>query len=173
MATWLATVDDVGRTYFYDPQSRQARWEPPENGNAPYEDASTRWAMPHEAQEEIDDHVRIHLASKLRTCLCIGRDVSLRGAFQEWRCVCVFARPRCAFVRPMARAISAWMIQRDRTLAAIAGSMLLEDYVEVLNLRIEALESAERAQAEFERLSSSARAHASPPTARTRPRTRL
>ena len=57
----------------------------------------------------------------------------------------------------MARALSAWMIQRDRTVAAIAGTMLLQDYVELLKLRIEALESAERAQAEFERLSSSAR----------------
>ena len=151
MTTWVATVDEIGRTYYFDPHSRQTRWEPPPD------DDEALCNMLRETQAEVGDHVRIHLASKVKTCLRIGLDHALRGALREWRRAAVHTPPMHRFVPPMARALSAWMIQRDRTVAAIAGTMLLQDYVELLKLRIEALESAERAQAEFERLSSSAR----------------
>ena len=140
MARWVATADEVGRTYYYDQHSRQTRWELPDDGEMDKGDASTLCHMLRETQAEVGDHVRIHIASKVRTCLRIGLDHALRGAFGEWRCAAVpqdaedvrpdgrsHPPPTHRFVLPMARAISVWMIQRDRTVAAIAGTMLLQD----------------------------------------------
>lgn len=159
MAEWVPATDDLGRTYYYDPETLRVTWNPPDDRAAGVETnraAEGVASMLREAQEEIRDHTRIHLASKVRTCLRIGLDHAVREAFRLWRRAPSVVATR-AFVLPMSRAMSAWMIQRDRAVAATASTMLLQDYVDLLKLRVEALESAERAQAEFERLAHSAR----------------
>lgn len=159
MAEWIAVTDDAGRTYYYDRRTRDVAWNPPDDRAVGVERRRATdgvASMLRQAQEETRDHTRIHLASKVQTCLRIGLDCAVREAFRRWRRAPSVVATR-AFVLPMARAMSAWMVQRDHAVAAIAGTMLLQDYVELLKLRVEALESAERAQAEFERLACNAR----------------
>lgn len=158
MTDWVAATDDTGRTYYYDRWTRRVAWERPSEravGGAEGSRAVQKSALIlREAQEGVHDHTQAHIVSKVQTCLRFGVDNALRAAFREWRRASVVTR---TYVPPVARALSSWMVQRDRALAALAGTMLLEDSVELLKLRIEALESAERAQAEFERLACNAR----------------
>ena len=144
MEGWAMATDDVGRVYYYNARTREVAWQKPA-------DARALRAL-REAQLEIEERARSHAAARLGTCFRIRRADALQRAMREWKSFLVGPGPTISFVRPMAQALSAWMVQRDRTLAAIAGTMLVQDYADLLKVRVHALESAERAGAEFDRL---------------------
>lgn len=112
---WRAATDELGRTYFYHPRTREVAWEPPRLARA------TRALEG--AQREVRDHARIHAAARLRTCLRVGAAHALQRALAAWR--------------------------------GFAGGLRLReclDRVELLRVRVRALESVERAEAELDRL---------------------
>lgn len=144
MERWESATDEFGRTYYFDSDTLQTTWEVPRCNDENDEKKNDK-------NEEIEEHVRILLATKLQTCLRIGNVFSLQKMFRVWKEV-PMKTPSRKFVPPLARAISSWIVQRNRTISAIARSLFLQDRVEMLHLRIKVLESAEIAEAEFDRL---------------------
>lgn len=128
---WVAAVDALGRTYYYHTRTLDVTWEDPTRARG-------------------DARVR-HMVARVGTCIRIGLAYAMQRALRTWRDFAL-SRPSRRFVPPMAQVFSEWKIQRDRAVAAVAGSMLLQDHINLLQVRVRALESTERAEVEFDRL---------------------
>ena len=140
---WAPATDPSGRTYYYNTQTMDVTWECPAGARA----LQSMLA----AQREIEDRARSHAAARLRTCLRFSEAGALQRALRAWEGFSQ-RRPARDIVPRVACALSAWMRQREETVAAVNARTSLQDDADELRVRVLALESAERAEAEFDRL---------------------
>lgn len=148
---WARATDDRGNTYYYHALTRESRWD------VPSDDVLVATRDIESAARGAFTRILIHATLWER----IGR------AFRVWSGVARHLASQTAVVVPrMAPALDAWMAKREQVRSLRARNDDLVEDLAIARVALQQLtrdlasERLDRAQTEFERLQSAARANA-------------